>query len=187
MKKHLLCTQLDLFANGDLKSLALAGSAAIDVVEAKEGEAPKRPTFNIEAYNGGALRVGGYYRPVVIDLAGLRANRVAILLDHNPAQIVGQGTAEILGQERDCEGDRDRRRLGQGRARRQGRFARQGGLRLGRVGWCGGGEHRIRGRRREGDRERAGVRRPARSGAQGAFWARFRSWRSARTRRQRQR
>ena len=37
------------------------------------------------------MRVAGFYRPVVIDLAGLKSNkRVPILLDHDPTQIVGQ-------------------------------------------------------------------------------------------------
>jgi hypothetical protein len=63
-------------------------------VAAAAGEG-KRPTFAINAYNGGALRVGGWYQPVVVDLAGLRAGNVTILLDHDPAQIVGQGRPEI--------------------------------------------------------------------------------------------
>jgi len=60
-------------------------------------EEPRRPTVIIDpAYAGGAMSVAGFYYPVVVDLAGLRAGAVTILLDHDRTQIVGQGTAEIL-------------------------------------------------------------------------------------------
>ncbi len=66
-------------------------SATIECLEAEAGQPPKRPRFSINAYHGGALRVFGFYRPVVVDLAGLKSNkRVPILLDHDPTQIVGQ-------------------------------------------------------------------------------------------------
>jgi len=63
-------------------------------VEAAEGRPARRPTFSIIAYTGGLMRVG-WSRPVVVDLAGLRANRTTVLLDHDPSQIVGQGQAAI--------------------------------------------------------------------------------------------
>jgi hypothetical protein len=63
-------------------------------IEAAEGRAATRPSFNILAYTGGLLRVG-WSRPLVVDLAGLRANRTTILLDHEASQIVGQGQATI--------------------------------------------------------------------------------------------
>ena len=50
------------------EQVTLNASAAFEIVEAADGEAPKRPSFTIDAYNGGLLRVGGYYNPVVIDL-----------------------------------------------------------------------------------------------------------------------
>jgi len=76
-------------------NFTLESSASVAIVEAAEGEKPKQPTFTIDAYNGGALRVGGFYKPIVIDLSGLRSNRVTVLKDHDPSQIVGQGTASI--------------------------------------------------------------------------------------------
>jgi hypothetical protein len=75
----------------------LSASAAVSVIEAAAGEPAKRPTFTIDAYNGGLLRVGGFMRPMVVDLAGLRAGKVTILKDHDPAKIVGQGEATITG------------------------------------------------------------------------------------------
>lgn len=64
---------------------------------AKEGEPAKRPTFSINGYTGSVMNVGGFYNPVVIDLAGLKAARakLPILLDHDSSQIVGQGEATI--------------------------------------------------------------------------------------------
>ena len=63
-------------------------------VEAASGRPARRPSFQILAYTGGLLRVG-WLRPLVVDLAGLRAGRTTILLDHDPSQIVGQGSASI--------------------------------------------------------------------------------------------
>jgi phage head maturation protease len=77
-----------------LKSVPLTASADIEITAAADGEA-KQPSFVIDAYNGGSIQVSAFFRPVVIDLAGVRANRVTILRDHDPEQIVGQGTAKI--------------------------------------------------------------------------------------------
>jgi len=77
-----------------LTAVAEVGFAAA----AKGGKA--RPTFEIAAYAGGSLRLEGWYVPVVIDLKGLRADaHVAVLKDHDRAQIVGQGTAVIGRQD----------------------------------------------------------------------------------------
>jgi hypothetical protein len=79
-------------------SVALCGSALVDLPAAAEGKPSKRPTFDINAYNGGLLRVGAFYRPVVVDLGGLRAaGPVAILLDHDSSQIVGQSSQTTIG------------------------------------------------------------------------------------------
>jgi len=76
-------------------NLTLSGAATLDLTAAKDGQ-PQRPTFEIDAYQGGVLRLSGWYSPVVIDLAGLRAGaRTTILLDHDATQIVGQGKATI--------------------------------------------------------------------------------------------
>lgn len=89
-------SQLHLRASADKPleaALSLNASVAFGDLEAKEGQPPKRATFSIVAYTGGALRVGSFFRPVVIDLSGLRATQqIPILLDHDPAQIVGQAT-----------------------------------------------------------------------------------------------
>lgn len=77
------------------KSFAIRGRATITVAAAAEdGKPAKRPTFAISAYNGGELRIGGLFRPVVIDLAKLRHSKnVPVLLDHRTDQIVGQAQA----------------------------------------------------------------------------------------------
>jgi len=74
----------------------LHASAAIDLL-AQNGDEDKRGTFVINAYNGGAMRVRGFMRPVVIDLDGLRARqRTPVLLDHDDASIAGQATATTI-------------------------------------------------------------------------------------------
>jgi len=73
-------------------------------VEAAGGRDAKRPSFSILAYTGGLLRVG-WSRPLVVDLAGLRAGRTTILLDHDPSQIVGQGKAAIADAKITVEGE----------------------------------------------------------------------------------
>lgn len=71
-------------------SMNLDATVEILAAESAEGEAPKRPTFTINAYSGGAIKVG-FGRPIVIDLDGLRhKSAVPILLDHKSEQIVGQ-------------------------------------------------------------------------------------------------
>jgi phage head maturation protease len=64
--------------------------------QAAEGEG-KRPTFTITGYTGSVMTVAGFYTPVVVDLAGLKASRdrIPILLDHDPSRIVGQATSTI--------------------------------------------------------------------------------------------
>lgn len=56
---------------------------------------PKK--FSLVGYTGGAMQVGLYYRPVVIDLAGLTAaaDEIPALLGHDTDRIVGHGTPEI--------------------------------------------------------------------------------------------
>lgn len=79
-------------------AFALTCAAEISIHAAKDGEDAKRPTFSMKAYNGGLLRLGGFYRPVVIDLSGLTASpRVPILLDHSSDQIVGQAQEVEIG------------------------------------------------------------------------------------------
>ncbi len=76
-------------------AMELTASASIEIHAAAEGESPKSPTFRINAYNGGMIRVGYYWPyPSVIDLSGLKASakRIPILLDHWSGNLVGQAT-----------------------------------------------------------------------------------------------
>jgi hypothetical protein len=56
----------------------------------EEGKAALRK-FSMVAYTGGAMRLGGWPYPVVVDLAGMRVTRKArpILKDHDRGSIVG--------------------------------------------------------------------------------------------------
>ena len=58
----------------------------------------KKPTLSIQAYNGGKLRVGSFYNPVVVKLSGLKAQAtIPILIDHvsTVENTLGQGTPTI--------------------------------------------------------------------------------------------
>ncbi len=70
--------------------LSLTATAAIDFQAADDGT-PKRPTFKIHAYTGAVVNVGGFFTPVIVDLAGLKPSRpkLPILLDHDPSKPVG--------------------------------------------------------------------------------------------------
>ena len=80
----------------------VSGEASMEFHAEAEGDGEsKRPTFEMVAYTGGALRLNGFYRPVVIDLAGLRsAARVTILKDHDQRQIVGQANSVQINAKR---------------------------------------------------------------------------------------
>lgn len=77
----------------DAKRMTFAAPVEI---AAAEGEG-RRPSFDIAAYSGASMNVAGFYTPVVVDLAGLKAGRakLPVLLDHDPSRIVGQGEAKI--------------------------------------------------------------------------------------------
>jgi len=68
-------------------------------VEASVGEG-KRPKFDVIAYNGGPLTVGGYDLPIVLDLAGLEQGKSVIAnLHHKKDHLVGHvGTVENNGK-----------------------------------------------------------------------------------------
>lgn len=56
-----------------------------------DGETQKRPTFEIDAYQGGMMTVAYWPYPVVIDIAGMSANpRTPILYRHDAGQVLGQ-------------------------------------------------------------------------------------------------
>jgi hypothetical protein len=55
---------------------------------------PSCPTFEMTAYTGVKMDVGGWYLPVVIDMAGLTVGKKSrpILFNHDAAKIVGHST-----------------------------------------------------------------------------------------------
>ena len=65
---------------------------------------PALRKFSMVAYTGGAMRLGGWPYPVVVDLAGLRVTRKSrpILKDHDRGSIVGH-TDDIKISERSLE------------------------------------------------------------------------------------
>lgn len=76
----------------------IAMSAPVDIVAAEAGEDGKPkgpPKFDVLAYTGGALRVGGYDQPVVVDLKGVEFGKSLVAnLDHVSSQRVGNVTAQ---------------------------------------------------------------------------------------------
>jgi hypothetical protein len=68
-----------------------ASSINLQAAEAAEEGKPALRKFSMVAYTGGAMRLGGWPYPVVVDLAGMRATRKSrpILKDHDRGSIVG--------------------------------------------------------------------------------------------------
>jgi hypothetical protein len=78
-------------------SLRTHATASEDfVLAAADGEKKGPRKFAMTAYTGAQMVVGGFWRPVVVDLSGLSvpSQRIAILKDHDTTQIVGH-TEEI--------------------------------------------------------------------------------------------
>jgi hypothetical protein len=67
---------------------------AIRAEAAGEDGKPKLPTFTGNAYTGAPMRPEGWYRPVVVDLAGVRvpSQHRPILRQHDHNRIVGHST-----------------------------------------------------------------------------------------------
>lgn len=73
-----------------IKEVLLRGTASLQLAAAGEN---KRPTFEINAYNGGAIQPDRPYleAPLVIDLSGVSSpDRISAVLDHDDRKIVGQ-------------------------------------------------------------------------------------------------
>ena len=72
-------------------------AAADDTVV--EGQLTKKPAkFAISAYDGGAMNLGGWWNPVVLDLTGLKSeDNIPILADHWSA------TSNVIGQTENIE------------------------------------------------------------------------------------
>ena len=77
-----------------MSRLTFTAKPTFDLRAEVEGEGGKkrRPTFQINAYNGGPMVVGMFWNPVILDLGGLTASRprIPILLGHDPDRIIGQ-------------------------------------------------------------------------------------------------
>jgi Spy/CpxP family protein refolding chaperone len=89
-----------ILAGASNEVLHCAASPVEWLEAAADGQGSDAKKFTMTAYTGGAMRVGLYYDPVVIDLSGLQAAGEVIpaLKDHDIAQIVGHGTPEITAQ-----------------------------------------------------------------------------------------
>ncbi len=68
-----------------------AATITLAAAETPEEGKPSLRKFSMTAYTGGAMRLGGWPYPVVVDLAGLRVTRKSrpILKDHDRGSIVG--------------------------------------------------------------------------------------------------
>ncbi|TWT80604.1 Mu-like prophage major head subunit gpT [Planctomycetes bacterium CA13] len=68
-----------------------AATITLAAAETPEEGRPSLRKFSMTAYTGGAMRLGGWPYPVVVDLAGLRVTRKSrpILKDHDRGSIVG--------------------------------------------------------------------------------------------------
>ncbi|TWU39329.1 phage major capsid protein [Novipirellula artificiosorum] len=90
-------TQTEVEAESVPSSLRIvceeATTIALQAADTPEegSEKPALRKFSMTAYTGGAMRLGGWPYPVVVDLSGLRASRKSrpILKDHDRGSIVG--------------------------------------------------------------------------------------------------
>jgi len=75
-------------------TIALEADAVIDLEAADDEGKPKLPTFKMLAYTGGAMRLAGWYWPVVIEVSGLAigGKQKPALLQHDPRAVVGHTT-----------------------------------------------------------------------------------------------
>jgi phage head maturation protease len=85
-------TEIRATAKTQPNSLAFTATVSLDLEAKGSDGAPRRPTFAITAYTGAPMQVAGFFTPVIVDLAGLKAERdkIPILLDHDSTRIVGQ-------------------------------------------------------------------------------------------------
>ncbi len=79
-----------------------SSSINLHAAEAAEEGKPALRKFSMVAYTGGAMRLGGWPYPVVVDLAGMRVTRKSrpILKDHDRASIVGHTDDIMVGDSR---------------------------------------------------------------------------------------
>ncbi len=79
-----------------------ASSINLQAAETAEEGKPALRKFSMVAYTGGAMRLGGWPYPVVVDLAGMRVTRKArpILKDHDRGSIVGHTNDIVVNDSR---------------------------------------------------------------------------------------
>lgn len=77
-------------AGTEIRISASGRTATIKAAEG-DGEGAKLGTFEGNAYTGAAMRPDGWWRPIVVDLAGVRvpSQHRPVLRQHDPEQIVG--------------------------------------------------------------------------------------------------
>jgi hypothetical protein len=63
-----------------------ASSINLQAAEAAEEGKPALRKFSMVAYTGGAMRLGGWPYPVVVDLAGMRVTRKVTLIQKHISQ-----------------------------------------------------------------------------------------------------
>ena len=101
-----------LKAGGNVPGIVLINAASEpdwrDIqAEGEAADKPKLRGFTMLAYTGGAMGVGGFYRPVVVDLAGMKVSgggKTPILRGHDPDQIVGHGKVTISAKDITVDG-----------------------------------------------------------------------------------
>ncbi|MBR9800267.1 hypothetical protein GYB59_00575 [bacterium] len=81
------------------ESFSIAGKAKIEIQAAEDGDEKKLRRFSMVAYTGGAMRLAGFYHPVVIDLTGMKvtAKSRPVLREHDPSRIVGHTENIVIG------------------------------------------------------------------------------------------
>lgn len=85
-------------ANANVALDLLSGPDGVTIEAAGGGE--KLPRLEIVAYTGCEVRLKGWPRPVVVDLAGIEMPaKFPILADHDPTQPIGHGGGVIAGGE----------------------------------------------------------------------------------------
>lgn len=68
------------------------------------GDGKRQPRFEINAFNGDAMRLPGYPLPVVVDIRGMQFNRqVPILRDHNETKPVGHGVVRVAADKKSVD------------------------------------------------------------------------------------
>lgn len=91
-----MTTDTDIPQGDQVLRIEAAAELEWSEIEAAEGK-EKIPSFKMTAYRGGPMNVGGFFRPVVVDLAGMKTGnkQLPIFRGHDPDRIIGHGEADI--------------------------------------------------------------------------------------------